>query len=55
MTCWLTGCGGGESACGFFANEADNTKRLNHGRENKYVHMLGHLTAGCCCNASRTR
>jgi len=40
---------------GFSANEADNTKRLIMAAENKYVHMLGHLTGGCCCNASRTR
>ncbi len=29
---------------GFSANEADNTKRIIRAAENKYVHMLGHLT-----------
>ena len=29
---------------GFSANEADNTKRIIRAAENRYVHMLGHLT-----------
>ena len=29
---------------GFSANEADNTKRIIRAAENKYVHILGHLT-----------
>jgi DNA polymerase (family 10) len=29
---------------GFSADEAENTKRIIHAAENRYVHMLGHLT-----------